>query len=518
MLNENEPSDPHKSDTVSANLSGGFAELLFECACDLIQSETPDDAIARILQHMAAELNTSCCGLLEWPAGSTQLNWRAHHPTTPILKEPTAESLAHISSEKTLWQVQPNDLGLRPDMRATVRQVSTGSDTSAMLVAATPSEQFETDTLAKLSLAACAIGLVYRHERNLEMAAQEEQARVATLQATDKLRQAYNSLFYGIDDPIYCVSADFKLITANRALSEVVGKSTEELEGHNCHTAMFGLKDKCPWCPVQRAVNSRRPTSARIPLSAGGNSASQIYEASVHALEDEHGQFERAVLLCKEVGETVTLQMQLVERNEKLETMAVAMEQLAAERNAANLELQKANKRLEQLATTDGMTGLPNHRAFKDRLNGAIASARENETSVGLILLDVDHFKQYNDSFGHPAGDEVLRIVGRILGAQADATAFPARYGGEEFAMVLEATDAEEAALMAEAIRAAIESEGFEHREVTVSLGVADFPRTADNAPDLIACADGALYAAKRAGRNRAVTWPMGIEKEQQSA
>jgi len=171
-------------------------------------------------------------------------------------------------------------------------------------------------------------------------------------------------------------------------------------------------------------------------------------------------------------------------------------------------ELEKANAALEELATTDGLTGLSNHRAFQERLAEEVGRAARYGTPLSVILLDVDHFKQYNDAFGHPVGDEVLKAVARVLGQNAREADIVARYGGEEFVLILPQTNLDGAAQIAERLRAAVEGHEWPKRAVTASFGVADLRLGEQSGTNLIARADGALYESKRTGRNR-VTWDM---------
>jgi diguanylate cyclase (GGDEF)-like protein len=164
--------------------------------------------------------------------------------------------------------------------------------------------------------------------------------------------------------------------------------------------------------------------------------------------------------------------------------------------------LQLANRRLERLATTDGMTDLPNHRAFQERLRSDLAAARRAGTPVALLMLDVDHFKQYNDTFGHPAGDDVLRRTGAMIRSVVRESDLPARYGGEEFAVVLPGADVRVAREIAERIRAAMAEHPWPHVGVTVSIGVA-CGTGAVEAGALIEAADRALYRSKSGGRDR---------------
>ena len=179
--------------------------------------------------------------------------------------------------------------------------------------------------------------------------------------------------------------------------------------------------------------------------------------------------------------------------------------------------------KLSALATTDGLTGLANRRAFDERLVDEWARARRDGTQLSLLLIDVDHFKKFNDHNGHLAGDGCLRALGRILSDHARRPAdLAARYGGEEFAMLLPNTGPDGCAEVGEAIRRALHDLAMLHaqnppsRLVTVSVGAAaslPLETTADSST-LVAAADRALYAAKESGRDRlvmsgqVVPWP----------
>lgn len=165
-------------------------------------------------------------------------------------------------------------------------------------------------------------------------------------------------------------------------------------------------------------------------------------------------------------------------------------------------KLQKALKQLEELATTDGLTGLSNRRQFQNFLATAVSRFHRDGKNFSLLLFDVDHFKQFNDGFGHQAGDQVLKKVGSILRKTARANEKPARYGGEEFAIILEGTGGDSAKLAAERFRIAIQDCKWTHRDVTVSVGVSTFePHLSE--VEFIERADQALYESKRKGRNR---------------
>ena len=164
---------------------------------------------------------------------------------------------------------------------------------------------------------------------------------------------------------------------------------------------------------------------------------------------------------------------------------------------------------VERQAVTDDLTGLANLRAFTSILDRELERSRRFDTPLGLVMLDIDDFKQVNDSYGHQQGDAVLAQVASVLrGLSRDLDA-PARYGGEELAVVLSQTDAEGAVLLAERMREAIEALQVPRigaggsLSVTASFGVASVPDTAADRDSLIAAADAALYRAKRTGKNR---------------
>jgi diguanylate cyclase (GGDEF)-like protein len=164
----------------------------------------------------------------------------------------------------------------------------------------------------------------------------------------------------------------------------------------------------------------------------------------------------------------------------------------------------------ERLATTDGLTGVTNHRTFQARLEEQLAQAQRYGKKLSLILCDIDHFKAVNDRYGHPMGDVVLKGVARTLVAEARATDAVARYGGEEFAIVMPETDAAGAQVIAERIRQRVKALAFATDrgplKVTLSLGVASVPGDAATKTELIERADACLYHAKRSGRDRSVS------------
>ncbi|HEX9084817.1 MAG TPA: diguanylate cyclase [Gemmatimonadaceae bacterium] len=170
-----------------------------------------------------------------------------------------------------------------------------------------------------------------------------------------------------------------------------------------------------------------------------------------------------------------------------------------------NETLLKKNEELELLSTTDSLTGLSNHRSLMKRLDDEVARFKKEKRGFSVLVGDVDHFKQYNDAFGHPAGDEVLQMIAEIMRDSTRKVDCCARYGGEEFVIVLPDTAIADALDTAEHIRARVAAKKFNGRKITLSIGVASFPEDADDAEAIIAIADEALYQAKREGRDRTV-------------
>ena len=171
--------------------------------------------------------------------------------------------------------------------------------------------------------------------------------------------------------------------------------------------------------------------------------------------------------------------------------------------DAVNETLRERNEELERLSASDSLTGLSNRRVLTQRLSEELLRSQRQNHSFTVVMLDVDHFKKYNDAHGHPAGDEVLKRVANILRTSTRAGDCTARYGGEEFAVLLSGKGAEEALQLAERIRERVAEEEFPAGRITISAGIAEFPHHGHTAEAVISSADEALYEAKREGRNR---------------
>jgi diguanylate cyclase (GGDEF)-like protein len=180
------------------------------------------------------------------------------------------------------------------------------------------------------------------------------------------------------------------------------------------------------------------------------------------------------------------------------------------------------NARLYEIATLDRKTGLFNHGHFQNRLVEEIERAERYKSDLSLMMLDLDHFKQVNDTHGHVVGDEVLKKVARTLREQIRSFDIPARFGGEEFMVILPETDGQSSLIVAERLRKAVEKLSFDSAKkrfsISVSIGVANFVHETSLTDDLfIDRADRALYHAKETGRNRVVCYEAIAEKAKSS-
>jgi diguanylate cyclase (GGDEF)-like protein/PAS domain S-box-containing protein len=169
--------------------------------------------------------------------------------------------------------------------------------------------------------------------------------------------------------------------------------------------------------------------------------------------------------------------------------------------------LHSANKALHELATTDKLTGMKNRRAFDERLSTEFAASKEGDEELSVLLIDVDNFKSRNDTWGHAAGDEVLRKLGSVLSAAVRKPDLAARYGGEEFAVLLPVSGRTAATIVANRIVKLVAEKNWDEEQLTVSIGISTQTKAMRHEDELVSAADAALYEAKRTGKNRICYW-----------
>ncbi len=212
------------------------------------------------------------------------------------------------------------------------------------------------------------------------------------------------------------------------------------------------------------------------------------------------------------IGQAVQAMRETIrERECELAEARASLERRVAERTqelAKEIEVRKRYERhLRDIATHDPLTGLANRRAFDERTAEEIGRANRYGRPLALVMVDVDHFKRINDTYGHPVGDEVLQTISAVLGSHRRANDLAARVGGEEFALLLPETEAEEARVVAERLRAAVEQQHILTRagvvQVTISAGVSAWTGDIRTSSAFLASVDAALYQAKNGGRNQ---------------
>lgn len=311
---------------------------------------------------------------------------------------------------------------------------------------------------------------VYRHAAN-RRARENEEWLAATLG--------------GIGDGVIATHEEGRIRFMNSVAQEITGWSGAEALGEEMADVFRVVEEAtgrtAPNLALDAVSGGEVVRFAKAMLLVDRIGAERPIEASAAPIRDVSGRFSGAVLVFRDVTERRSLERRLEDQRR---------------------ELLDANLRLEALADTDALTKLNNRRAFQVKLTEEVQRAKRVPAPLSLMLLDVDHFKRFNDTFGHPAGDGVLRGVARLLKENARATDFVARYGGEEFAILLPCTDATDAIAMAERMSLVIAEGEWRERAITVSIGLATLC-AGDTAESLVAQADGALYRSKENGRNR---------------
>jgi diguanylate cyclase (GGDEF)-like protein len=249
---------------------------------------------------------------------------------------------------------------------------------------------------------------------------------------------------------------------------------------------------------VMRALKRRYPETQVIVMTADASLETAISAIRAGAYDYLAKPFDELTIIAAVVGRAAD-KIRLTRENASL----------INDLKKATDDLDVANSRLRELAIRDGLTGLFNHRHLQEALSSEVNRSQRGSHVFSVIFVDVDHFKHYNDTHGHPQGDRLLREIAKILRTFFRNTDVVARYGGEEFMILLPETHKSRAFKSAEELRRRIENNPFPGREkqpsgkITVSIGVASYPEDGEDAATLTKKADGALYMAKGQGRNR---------------
>lgn len=209
--------------------------------------------------------------------------------------------------------------------------------------------------------------------------------------------------------------------------------------------------------------------------------------------------------------ETIGILTLLSEKINALNPYQIELLEVLVNQAATSIANARFHEEIERMATTDGLTGLFNHRHFQEKLSAEFKRLERFSEPLSLMLIDIDYFKKINDTYGHPTGDKVLQGIADILRNTIRSIDIPARYGGEEFTVILPGTDSKGAKNMAERLRRAVMGTTFnlegKSAKVTISIGISTSIDSSGGKESLIERADKALYHAKKSGRNQSVLW-----------
>jgi diguanylate cyclase (GGDEF)-like protein/PAS domain S-box-containing protein len=327
------------------------------------------------------------------------------------------------------------------------------------------------------------------------------------LTESKRAREGFNAAIDLSTSPMILVDSRGTIVLLNKATEalfgypkdELMGKSVEFLIPERLRSRHSRYREEFMHTASFRPMGANREL---IGLSRDGREVP--LEIGLSPIQTEDGHF---VLAAIEDQTDRILAQKLSKQAEK-----TTLDQ--------SRELERLNRKLTKLATTDDLTGLKNRRVLIEQLESLLGIALRTHRPISLLLIDVDHFKDYNDSYGHLEGDRVLETLGSLLLKTARRSDSAARYGGEEFAILLPDNDPGSAVTFGERLRSLIEEYPWPHRDVTVSMGIGTLQFRAEETWEetdwvaaLISLADRALYESKRAGRNR-VTHSRSLDEE----
>jgi diguanylate cyclase (GGDEF)-like protein/PAS domain S-box-containing protein len=333
-----------------------------------------------------------------------------------------------------------------------------------------------------------------RQQRGAIIVNQDVTARIDAENALSEREAQLRHLFALLPVGVSILDEDNGILESNAALQRILGLTPADLAAGSYLQRRYVHPDLTPFpledFPSARAISEQRSVED-VEIGVIKENGELIWiNVSAAPLSTSERQ---AVVVTSDRTARKRAEAELIQAH--------------AEIAAVNRQLEAALKREQELARTDGLTGIANRRHFFDLASHAVAVAQRYDQPLSLILFDLDHFKQINDTWGHQCGDEVLRQVAQIAQQHLRDTDLYARYGGEEFMALLPQSNCQEARAAAERIRQAIAAQPIVTPQatvaVTVSLGIAKLAGQADTLERLIQRADQAMYRAKTGGRNR---------------
>lgn len=304
-------------------------------------------------------------------------------------------------------------------------------------------------------------------------------------QITENAQWFASKLMEHLVVPMFVLDAGHRVMIWNHACEQLTGIKSADIVGTCEHWRAF--------------YREPRPCLADLVVSNRLGDIAMLYVESDKVVELEHGVHASNWCAMPQRGETLYLGIDVRPVRDDEGRIIAVVETLRDMTHAVTLEYDVVH---------DGLTGLLNRRAFDECLEREWKIARREGQFLSLIMIDIDYFKRYNDTYGHIMGDECLRQVAAAMQAAIRPRDVVVRYGGEEFVVILPDASSAEAALVAERIQAriaalAIPHHTSEHRIVSASMGIAAaVPQTDENADRLLVAADAAMYQAKHAGRN----------------
>ncbi|MBI5634662.1 MAG: diguanylate cyclase [Nitrospirae bacterium] len=288
-----------------------------------------------------------------------------------------------------------------------------------------------------------------------------------------------STIFDSIRDPFIILDRDYTIVKANQAYSDLKHIRLEDLIDEKCHVTTRNRNEVCEDCIVTKTFRSGDP-SAKV----------------------------KKVLTLYGTEEWVEIYTYPIISKEGVVTHVVEYVRNITDRKRAEQESHRFIKELETLSSEDSLTGLQNRRMIFERIRHEIERVRRYKAELSLIFCDLDYFKEINDTYGHKAGDEVLRAIADILRRSVRTSDVVGRYGGDEFLLVLPQTSLKGAQELAERIRVSVQDTKFEMSDgksvgTTMSIGVAFYDGTETDVDALISRIDTALYVSKRSGKNQ---------------
>lgn len=319
-----------------------------------------------------------------------------------------------------------------------------------------------------------------------------------------RVREALDALAEGL----LVLDSQLKIVLANQSFSKVVNLPPEDIVGKSVSTFAFqsASDDQSEPLPWTITAGSGEPQKSSL-LTLECADTTRTFSISTVPVKDDQGKNRGVVASFEDVTQ--------------MQKKQAALKDALVHLKSSTEEIRKQNTELEWLATRDTLTGCMNRRSFFGSYERYWREAEANGTPLSAVMVDIDFFKAINDNHGHGMGDEVLRVISRVLMDTVTSKNLVCRYGGEEFTLLMPGLDLDEAELLAERCRLAIEAQVFPKLKVTASLGVSAVCQNPDDPQGLLDQADKCLFVAKRNGRNRVIRWDNAtiqiaeLEKEQ---